>query len=126
MEYESDDDCHENLKHQHVNRGWPEEAHYVPVLPNARNISIREQPLPMKRMIRAAVSQITNSILFDSAYPAAEKVEFETYHREAFVKCAKQLKLFAIVKRIQRDDELVKLLARVVNIFIISQFFLFC
>jgi hypothetical protein len=115
---ESDDD-HDD-KHQDVNHGWPEEAHYTPVLPNARNISIREQPIPMRRTIRAAVSHVTNSILFDSAYPAAEKVEFETYHRDAFVKCAKQLKYFEIVKRIKRDDELVKLCARVVNILIIS------
>jgi hypothetical protein len=120
---ESDDDCDDKL--QDVNHRWPEEAHYTPVLPNARNISIREQPVPMRRMIRAAVSHITNSILFDSAYPAAEKVEFEAYHRDAFLECAKHLKYFKIAKRIQRDDELVKLCARVVNILIMFQFFLF-
>lgn len=123
---ESDDDCHDNLKHQDVNHGWPEEAHYTPVLPNARNISIREQPIPMGRMIRATVSHITNSVLFDSAYPSAEKVQFETYHKDALVECAKDLKYFKIVKRLQRDDELIKLCARVVNISIISQFFLIC
>ena len=122
---ESDDnDCHE--KHRDVNHGWPEEAHYTPVLPNARNISIREQPFPMRRLIRAAVSHITNSILFDPAYPAAEKVEFETYRKDAFIKCAKNLKCFEIVKCIRCDDELVKLCARVVNIPIISQLFLTC
>jgi hypothetical protein len=120
---ESDDnDCHE--KHRDVNHGWPEEAHYMPVLPNARNISIREQPSPMRRLIRAAVNHITNSILFDSAYPAVEKMEFEAYHKDAFIKCAKHLKYFEIVKRIRRDDELVKLCARVVNVSIISQLFL--
>jgi hypothetical protein len=118
---ESDDD-----KHQNVNDGWPEEAHYTPVLPNARNISIREQPLPMRRMIRATVGHVTKSILFDSAYPSAEKAEFETYHKDALVKCAKQLNYFEMVKRIRHDDELVKLCARVVNILIISQFFLIC
>jgi hypothetical protein len=115
MKMESDDDdCHD--KHQDVNHGWPEEAHYTPILPSARNISIREQPFPMRRMIRAAVSHITNSFLFNSAYPSVEKEKFETYHRNVFVKCAKRLKYFEIVKRIQRDDELVKLCARVVNI----------
>jgi hypothetical protein len=64
--------------------------------------------------------------LFNSAYPAVEKVEFETYHRDALVRCAKHLKYFEIVKRIRRDDELVKLCARVVNILIISQIFLIC
>ncbi|KIM35376.1 hypothetical protein M413DRAFT_14555 [Hebeloma cylindrosporum] len=102
-------------KHRDVNHGWPEEAHYTPVLPKARNLSIREQPLPMRKMIRAAVNHISGSILFDSAYPVAEKVQFETYHRDVFVKCAKRLKYYAIVKRIQRDDELVKLCARVIN-----------
>ena len=120
---ESDDDCHDN--HQDVNNGWSKEAHYTPTLPNARNISIKEQPLPMRKTIRAAVNYITNSFLFDSAYPAAEKAEFEDYHRDVFVKCAKQVKLFEIVKRIQHDDELVKLIARVVSIFIIFQFFPF-
>ncbi|KAF8806346.1 hypothetical protein BYT27DRAFT_7103187, partial [Phlegmacium glaucopus] len=98
-----------------VNRRWPEEAHYTPVLPNARNLSIREQPLPMRRVICAAVSYVSGDIVFDSAYPAAEKVEFETFHREVFIKCSKRLKYFEIVKRIQRDDELVKLCARVIN-----------
>ena len=80
----------------------------------------------MRRLIHAAVSHITNSILFDSTYPAAEKVEFETYHKDAFVKCAKNLKYFEIVKHIRHDDELVKLCAHVVNIPIISQLFLTC
>ena len=74
-------------------------------------------------MICAAVSHITNSILFDSAYPATEKVEFEIYHRDAFVKCAKELKLFEIVTRIRHNAELVKLCTRVVNILIISVLF---
>jgi hypothetical protein len=88
----------------------------VPVLPNARNLSIREQPQPMRRMIRAAVNLVSGNSLFDSAYPAAEKVEFETFHRDVFIKCAKHLKYPAIVKRVQRDDELVKLCARVVSV----------
>jgi hypothetical protein len=76
----------------------------------------------MRRMIRAAVSHVTNSILFNSAYPAVEK---ETYHRDVFVKCAKQLNYSQIVKRIQSDEELVKLFDRVVNILIIFHSFLF-
>jgi hypothetical protein len=127
---ESDDDCYydklQNVKNQNVNYGWPEEAHYMPVLPNARNISIREQPIPMRRMIRATVSHVTNSILFDSAFPSAEKAEFEIYHRDALIRCAKHLKYSELVKRLQRDDDLVKLCARVVSILIISQFFLIC
>lgn len=110
----SDDDSRQNRDLQDVNRGWPEEAHYVPVLPNARNLSIREQPLPMRRVIRAAVSHVSGNILFDSAYPVAEKLEFEAFHREVFIQCAKCLKYFEIVKRIRRDDELVRLCARVV------------
>ena len=70
----------------------------------------------MRRVIRAAVSYVSGEIVFDSAYPAAEKVEFETFHRDVFVKCSKRLKHFEIVKRIQRDDELVKLCTRVVSV----------
>lgn len=70
----------------------------------------------MRRMIRAAVSHVTGNILFESAYPVAEKVEFETFHRDIFIKCAKRLKYFEIIKRIKHDDELVKLCARVVSV----------
>ena len=108
--------------YQDVNQGWPSEAHYVPVLPNAHNLSIREQPQPMRRMIRAAVSHVSGNSLFDSAYPAAEKVEFESFHRDIFIRCAKRLKYPAIVKRIECDDELVKLCARVVRVHSISDF----
>lgn len=69
-------------------------------------------------MIQASVSLVTGNSLFDSAYPSAEKAEFETYHREVLIDCAKELKYFEIVKRIQKDDELVKLCARVVSIYI--------
>jgi hypothetical protein len=72
----------------------------------------------MRQMIRASVSLVTSNSLFDSAYPSAEKAEFETYHREVFVECAKELKYFEIVKRVRKDDELVKLCARVVSIYI--------
>jgi hypothetical protein len=70
----------------------------------------------MRRMIRASVTLVTGDSLFDSAYPSAEKVEFEKYHRDVFIKCAKRLKHFEIVKRMERDDELVTLFARVVSI----------
>jgi hypothetical protein len=106
-----------------VNGEWPVEAHYVPVLPNARNLSIREQPPPMRRMIRAAVTRVTGDCLFDSAYPVAAKVEFETFYRNIFISCAKHLKYSAIVKRLQRDDELVKLFTRVVSVDFLLSFF---
>lgn len=70
----------------------------------------------MKRVIRATVTFVTGNMLFDSAYPAADKLEFETFYRKAFVKCAKAMNYFEIVKRFRRDDELVKLGARVVSI----------
>ncbi|KAF8814198.1 hypothetical protein BYT27DRAFT_7266604 [Phlegmacium glaucopus] len=104
-----------NHKYQDVNLRWPDEAHYTPVLPKARNLSIREQPLPMRRIICAAFTLVTGNSLFNSAYPSAEKVEFETYHRDVFIKCAKCLKYFKIVKHLQCDDELVKLCACVIN-----------
>jgi hypothetical protein len=100
---------------QDVNRGWPVEAHYTPIRRDARNLSIMKQPQPMKRMIRAAVNKVTEHFLFDSAYPAAEQAEFDTFHRDVFIQCSKRLKYCEITKRLKADDELVKLCARVVQ-----------
>ena len=101
---------------QDVNRGWPVKAHYTPIRHDARNLGIMKQPHFMKRMIRAAVNQVTNFFLFDSAYPgAAEQVKFETFHQDLFIQCSKCLKYFDIIKRLKVDNELVKLCARVVQ-----------
>ena len=97
---------------QDVNRGWPVEAHYTPICRDARNLSIMKQPHFMKRMIRAAVNQVTEIFLFDSAYPGtAEQVKFETFHQDLFIQCSKRLKYFDIIKRLKVDNELVKLCA---------------
>jgi hypothetical protein len=116
---DNDDDSDDNndddrRAFQDVNRGWPVEAHYTPIRRDARNLSIMKQPQPMKKMIRAAVNQVTERFLFDSAYPAAEQVEFDTFHRDVFIQCSKHLKYTEITKRLKADDELVKLCARVV------------
>ena len=118
LQESSDSEDENRYNHQKVNLQWHEEAHYVPVLPNSHNLSIREQPLPMRRMICASVTLVTGNSLFDSAYPFVEKAEFDTYYRNVFVKCAKQLKYSEIVKHIQNDEELVKLCARVVSILV--------
>ena len=96
------------------------EAHYTPIRRDARNLSIMKQPPPMKRMIRAAVNQVTEHFLFNSAYPAAEQVEFDTFHRDVFIQCSKRLKYIEITKRLKVDDELVKLCGRVVQSFIMQ------
>jgi len=60
---DNDDDVDNNdddrRAFQDINRGWPVEAHYMPIRRDARNLSIMQQPLPMKKMIRAAVNQVT-------------------------------------------------------------------
>ena len=89
---DNDDHDHDHRACQDVNRGWPVEAHYTPIRQDARNLSIMKQPPPMKRMIRAAVNQVTEHFLFNSAYPAAEQVEFNTFHRDLFIQCSKRLK----------------------------------
>jgi len=114
---DNDNDNDDNSRaFKDVNGGWPAEAHYTPICRDARNLSIMKQPQPMKRMIRAAVNQVTELFLFDSAYPgAAEQVEFETFHRNVFIRCAKDLNFFEIIKRLKVDGELVRLCARVVR-----------
>ncbi|KJA19342.1 hypothetical protein HYPSUDRAFT_143866 [Hypholoma sublateritium FD-334 SS-4] len=98
-----------------VNNNWPEEAHYTPVAPGARNISIKDQPTPMRRMIRTSVNDVTGHFIFESAYPAANQAEFETFHRDVFLRCARRLEYPEITKRLKDDYELVKLCARVIN-----------
>lgn len=113
---DDDDDDDKSRAFKDVNKGWPAEAHYTPICRDARNLSIMKQPQPMKGMIRAAVNQVTELFLFDSAYPgAAEQAEFETFHRNVFIQCAKDLEFFEIIKRLKVDGELVKLCARVVR-----------
>ena len=81
--------------------------HYTPVHSNDHNLSIRKQPLPMRRVICAAISHVSGDIVFDSAYPVAEKVEFETFYHAVLSKCSKCLKYFEIIRCIQYDEELV-------------------
>ena len=107
----NDDDC---WAFQDVNKGWPVEAHYTSIRRDAHNLSIMKQPQPMKRMIHATVNQVTEHFLFDSAYPTAEQVEFDTFHHDVFIQCSKHLKYTEITKRLKVDDELVKLCARMV------------
>ena len=87
------------------------EAHYTPICQDAHNLSIMKQPQPMKKMICTTVNQVTECFLFDSAYPAAEQVEFDTFHCDVFIQCSKCLKYTEITKRLKVDDELVKLCA---------------
>ena len=109
---EDDNNDGDRRAFQDVNKGWPVEAHYTPIRRDARNLSIMKQPQPMKRMIRAAVNQVTERFLFDSAYPGtAEQVEFEAFHHNVFIQCSKHLKYFEIIKRLKVDSELVKLCA---------------
>lgn len=104
---DTDSDCD-------VNAGWSAEAHYTPVATNSRNMSIRDQPGPMKKMLRGAVHQVTGDVLFNTAYPAVDTAEHENYHRDVLLKSAQRLKFHELVKRIKSDEELVKLSARVV------------
>ncbi|KJA13115.1 hypothetical protein HYPSUDRAFT_209810 [Hypholoma sublateritium FD-334 SS-4] len=113
---EDDSDCTSGLISVHrVNINWPEEAHYTPVVPGARNLSIKDQPLPMKRMIHASVNHVTDHFLFESAYPATNQAEYETFHCDVFVHCAKCLGYHGINKCLKEDYELVKLCAHVIN-----------
>ena len=80
---DNDNDNNDNDRQafQDINRGWPVEAHYMPIFWDAHNLSIMIQPQPMKKMICTMVNQVTKHFSFDSAYPStAKQVEFETFH----------------------------------------------
>ncbi|KAJ8509348.1 hypothetical protein ONZ45_g8473 [Pleurotus djamor] len=98
-----------------VNAGWPAQAHYVPILPNARSLSIRSQPLPLRQTIQAAIRQELGDLAFGNAFPDTGTEAFNKYHRNVLVKSAKDLGHRKLASRLRRDPEIVKPVASVIN-----------
>ena len=72
----------------------------------------------MRRMIRNSVNHVTGNFIFESGYPAINQAEFETFHRDVFLLCAKRLGYREIIKRLKEDYELVKQCARLVSAYL--------
>ena len=50
-----------------VNKGWPENACYVPAAPGSHNISLKAQPKHIKMVLKSAIIHVTRATLFDTA-----------------------------------------------------------
>ena len=104
-----------------VNEGWPESAHYMPVAPGARNISLKAQPRHMKLILKSAITYITGTTLFKTAFPPLDSQESRDHYREVLIKCAKHIKNNEMLERFKQDDDIVVASARVVSFFIICR-----
>ncbi|KAF9489969.1 hypothetical protein BDN71DRAFT_1525446 [Pleurotus eryngii] len=116
---DDDDDDNNDNKHvanrRDVNKGWPKEAHYEPIVSPARTLGIKNQPFPLRAVVKAAIKHVTGDIIFDSAYPSADLNNFNKYHRQVLVESARSLSYNHLAGRFKKDDELLKLIAGVVN-----------
>ncbi|KAF9502070.1 hypothetical protein BDN71DRAFT_1500221 [Pleurotus eryngii] len=116
---DDDDDDDNDNKHvanrRDVNKGWPKEAHYEPIVSPARTLGIKNQPFPLRAVVKAAIKHVTGDIIFDSAYPSADLNNFNKYHRQVLIESARSLSYNHLAGRFKKDDELLKLIAGVVN-----------
>jgi hypothetical protein len=111
------DSSDEELRTLDVNEGWPESAHYMPVAPGARNISLKVQPKHMKLVLKSAITHITGTTLFKTAFPPSDSEESREHYREILIKCAKFLENGELLDRFKQDDDIVIASARVVRTF---------
>jgi hypothetical protein len=111
------DSSDEELESSDVNEGWPECAHYMPVAPGARNISLKAQPKHMKLVLKSAITHITGTTLFDTAFPPLDSEKSREHYREILIKCAKHMENKDLLDRFKQDDNIVVASARVVRTF---------
>ena len=97
----------EDLETSNVNEGWPECAHYTPVAPGARNISLKAQPRHMKQVLKSAIANVVRSMLFETAFPPLDSQESRENYRGILIKYAKYIKNEELLERFKRDDSLV-------------------
>ncbi|KAJ8507316.1 hypothetical protein ONZ45_g10302 [Pleurotus djamor] len=98
-----------------VNDGWESEAHYEPIGPMSRSLSLKHQPTAFRETLQAAICFVTGDLAFDTAYPDTSVERHVKYHRQALIKCATSLGYTQLTRRFQKDTELVKLAATVLS-----------
>jgi hypothetical protein len=111
------DSSDEELETVDANEGWPEHAHYMPVAPGARNISLKAQPNHMKLVLKSAITSITGATLFKTAFPPLDSEESREHYRKILIKCANNIENEELRERFKQDDNIVVASARVVRIF---------
>lgn len=98
-----------------VNSKWPSEAHYLPIHPNGRMLSVTAQPVPMMKTLRAAIRVVSGDVIFDSSYPAVDSITYSAYHCAVLFDCATKMGHKKLAARFRDDDELLKLSAAIVR-----------
>jgi hypothetical protein len=89
----------------------------MPVAPGARNISLKVQPKHMKLLLKSAITHVTGTTLFKTAFPPLDSEVSREHYRDILIKCAKRLKNDKLLERFKQDDDIVIASARVVRTF---------
>ena len=97
-------------------------ARYVPAAPSSRNISLKAQPKHMKMVLKSAITHVTGTTLFNTAFPPSDLQEFQEHYREALMKCAKYLDNKELFECFDQDDDIVVASAQVVRSYSIVNF----
>jgi len=63
----------------------------------------------MKQTLRAAFRHVTGNALFLTAYPTISTSDGQGYQKTVLRDCAKRLRYKKLAKRLEMDDELVRL-----------------
>ena len=71
----------------------------------------------MKQVLKSAITQVTGTVLFKTAFPPLDSEESREHYREILTKCAKYIKNKELLERFERDDGIVLASARVVRAF---------
>lgn len=73
----------------------------------------------MKQVLKSAITHVTGSTLFKTAFPPFDSEESREHYREILIKCAKYIENEELLERFKQDDNIVVASARVVRAFII-------
>jgi hypothetical protein len=90
----------------------------MPVAPGARSISLKAQPKQMKLILKNAITHVTGTTLFTTAFPPLDSQESREHYRKILTKCADYIDNKELFERFERDDDIVVASARVVRTYI--------
>ena len=71
----------------------------------------------MKQVLKSAITQVTGTVLFKTAFPPLDSEESREHYHEILTKCAKYIKNEELLERFKSDDGIVLASAQVVRAF---------
>lgn len=69
----------------------------------------------MKLVLKSAMTHITGTTLFKTAFPLLDAQESREHYRKILIKCAKFIKNEELLQHFKRDDDIVVASVRVVR-----------